>query len=209
MATYKERKDKARRFLDDVICRVARIAEVDQSRVVIIGGAVRDMLIPYQYPRDVDAFVLGADRTELAATIARHTGRILDRYNRHPQLAGRIGPDIIEGEIEIIAAEGYDTTDQLVDRADWNVSRFGYDGWFYGEEHLADIGPGKPLVMRDPLHKTQNPISTMRRGFLFADRFSMQFKTADVMLLSSLIAERKFPRSRVTRRAPARTRAAR
>jgi hypothetical protein len=76
------------------------------------------------------------------------------------------------------------TMADLIGSFDWNVCLFGYDGkeYFQGEQ-LENIKPGCDLK----LQKVTFPLSTLRRGFRFSERFKMRLLYDDVISLSEKI----------------------
>ncbi len=66
---------------------------------------------------------------------------------------------------------------ELVSTFDWSVCLFGYDGLqiFKGSD-LSEIKVGGNLK----LQKVTFPLSTLRRGFRFSERFRMKLDNADL-----------------------------
>ena len=162
--------------------------------VVIAGGAVRDCMMSLQ-PKDYDIFLLNTAGIEtfssvrekvLAATSSMQKTEI--KYEWH-----KSEPFLIEsirtrfGEVQIMARD-IETQEELVDTFNWNVSRFSFGrNGFLNFEDIGNIGHGKDLV----LHKITYPVSTLRRGYRFSERFGMRLKYEDLKRICGMILKNK------------------
>lgn len=158
--------------------------------LVIAGGAVRDEVMG-RTPKDYDVFILGCPfnaESRDAVTERLSTLPSLDQLEFHksePFLTGTVsfhvgGSDAV---VQVMTTDAATVAD-LLDRFDWNVSRFAYDGTVHALTNVADIGAGQPLR----LHKVTYPLSTLRRGFRFSERFGMELQHADILDLCRRIA---------------------
>lgn len=160
----------------------------DIATVVVAGGAVRDEHLG-QVPKDYDVFLLNTgysdqDRARVKAEIDDLP--TLDQLHFHksePYLVEtvRLGSAIVQ-----VMCTPCQTVGELLDTFDWNVSLFAYDGALHQRCSREDIEAGKPLV----LQKVTYPMSTLRRGFRFSERFGMEFKKDDVVALCRQVVAR-------------------
>lgn len=145
---------------------------------MIIGGAVRDWLRG-ESPKDIDAYLLGADILTAGAVLAHHapTPR---HYRRRRELVAELEPDKtgFHLPIQVVAAPACHTMRDVLDTCDWNASAFGCDGMTIVGD-IDQVGIGRPLK----LLQVTNPLSTLSRGFAFADRLNMVFDYPDVVRL--------------------------
>lgn len=161
--------------------------------VVVAGGAVRDYLMS-RTPKDYDIFILNTAGIETFSSVkekvkiaTRDIPKVEIKYEWH-----KSEPFLIEsiatpyGEVQIMARD-IKTQEDLIDTFDWNVSRFsfGRDGFVNGED-VSNIGHGKDLV----LHRITHPLSTLRRGYRFSERFTMRLKYTDVKKLCEIISKK-------------------
>lgn len=157
--------------------------------VVIAGGAVRDAVMG-RTPKDYDVFILGCPfnaESRDAVTERLNTLPSLDQLEFHksePFLTGTVsfhvaGEDVV---VQVMTTDAA-TVPALLDRFDWNVSRFAFDGAVHALTAIDEIGTGQPLR----LHKVTYPLSTLRRGFRFSERFGMEFQRSDVLRLCRLL----------------------
>lgn len=159
-----------------------RLSHIGQ--VVIAGGAVRDWLMGRE-PKDYDVFVLGApDQPEPfeRALAGLEPVTMLDFHKSEPFLQGtfRFGERIVQ-----VMASPHTSIDALLDSFDWNVCRFAYDGSTVTDAcPIESIRAGEPLK----LHRVTFPLSTLRRGFRFSERFSMRLDYADIRMLCEAVA---------------------
>lgn len=159
--------------------------------VVIGGGAVRDCMMSRQ-PKDYDIFILNTAGIETFSSVREKVKvatekmpKVEIKYEWH-----KSEPFLIEsivtpyGEVQIMARD-IKTQEELIDTFDWNVSRFSFGrNGFVNGECVSNIGHGKDLV----LHRVTYPLSTLRRGYRFSERFTMRFKYDDVKQLCGLIS---------------------
>lgn len=153
--------------------------------VVIAGGAVRDAVMG-RAAKDYDVFVLGCPfNTESRDAVSERLGDLpaleqLEFHKSEPFLVGTVSYGAFV--VQVMTTDAV-TVDELLDRFDWNVSRFAYDGRLHAMTDVAEIGEGQPLR----LHRVTYPLSTLRRGFRFSERFGMEFHRADVLRLCMLL----------------------
>lgn len=179
----------SRSFCEHIRQEVAEI--FPDKAVVAAGGCVRDVLIG-STPKDYDIFVLGFPnpdeaREEVCRKLEGAGFRATEptHHLSEPFLAGTF---IVGGLMVQVMASSFATPEELVDSFDWNVSRYVWDGGRVLGESIINIGRGKPLL----LHKTTFPLSTLRRGFRFSERFGMDFPVETVIEISlSIIAQWK------------------
>jgi len=157
--------------------------------LVIAGGAVRDHL--RQKPaKDFDLFLLGRALTdEMAKEVSDRLVSLvqvepLEFHKSEPFLVGTVRFDGADVQIMVNPAGSLDA---LLDTFDWNVALFGYDGAILARESIENIAPGKDLR----LNRVTFPLSTLRRGFRFSERFKMRLRREDVVELCRLVVERK------------------
>ena len=157
--------------------------------VVIAGGAVRDAVMG-RTPKDYDVFILGCPfNAESRDAVTERLSTLpslnqLEFHKSEPFLTGTVsfhvgGKDVV---VQVMTTDAA-TVQVLLDRFDWNVSRFAFDGAVHALTAIDEIGTGQPLR----LHKVTYPLSTLRRGFRFSERFGMEFQRSDVLRLCHLI----------------------
>lgn len=155
------------------------------GRVVIAGGAVRDTLMG-RTPKDYDVFVLGTQHKMVGGDAAKALDGLptiepLEFHKSEPFMVAMVrwnGCDVQ------VMASPHQTVDDLLASFDWNVCLFAYhDGAFTAREDIANIRSGAALR----LQKVTFPLSTLRRGFRFSERFGMEFKREDIISLCERI----------------------
>jgi len=160
----------------------------DLGDVCIAGGAVRDTLMDAT-PKDYDLFVLHDSGTKFETIKTEIRNRISDLseiapvvewHKSEPFLVATV--DYQGVEVQILANPA-PSMHALIETFDWNVCLFGFDGAFVTLEDVANIGPGKELR----LNKVTYPLSTLRRGFRFSERFLMKLGRGDIKLLCEQI----------------------
>lgn len=163
-----------------------RLGRVGQ--VVVAGGSVRDVLMG-RNPKDIDVFVLVGAPIEAVITTTAEALSDLDAietpewHKSEPFLQATVR---YNGAMVQVMLSPYATVDALLDSFDWNVSMFAYDGQTVTQRtEVEDIAEGKPLV----LHRVTFPLSTLRRGFRFSERFLMVMQPADIKRLCWLNLE--------------------
>ena len=162
------------------------MAETCGIQCVLIGGAVRDLLRG-GIPKDWDFYCLGSDPRELRRRLVRHSEDMRKPFKRHPALVAEMKTPF--GQAQVFSSQCVSAR-EIVSRSDWNVSAFGFDGEFIGEDRLNQIAPGETLRLLE----VSNPINTLSRGFEFAKRFEMAFRVQDVVALCEAVASGKFRR---------------
>lgn len=154
------------------------------GRVVIAGGAVRDTLLG-KSPKDWDIFCLPQGRWDFNAVKAgvlpvladlSKVKPVVDWHNSEPYLVATVKWN--EAEVQVLVNPSQ-TTEKLIGTFDWNVCLFGFDGDYFNGEALDNIGVGKSLR----LQKVTFPLSTLRRGFRFSERFKMKLERDDLLAL--------------------------
>lgn len=154
--------------------------------VVVAGGAVRDHLMG-RAPKDYDIFVLGSTwddtlvervRTALSPFEPITT---LEFHKSEPYLVTTVRH---KGEMVQVMLNPAPTVSALVDTFDWNVCLFAYDGdTVTARTNIEEIGEGYELK----LQACRFPLSTLRRGFRFSERFGMTLKRETVVDLCQRI----------------------
>ena len=161
---------------------------------VIGGGMVRDAL-RNSIAKDIDVFVLD-DGTHKTFTEAKED--ILERTKSLPFIESKIEwhksePFLVKsfsnayGDVQVMA-RNINTVEELLDTFDWNVSLFAFDGKrVYARESVEEIGVGKELKLQACTY----PVSTLRRGFRFSERYTMKFNKSDIVFLCNKILEKQ------------------
>jgi len=170
--------------LDNILRECREVC--DRWPSVIVGGGVRDLLIGKE-PKDFDVFYLGSSRDQLREAFADASLDMRRPYRR----SGRLMAEVIAGDdLAQVCHTEAESVDQLFDETDWNASLFAYDGErHYLGTSLASVRPGQRLR----LIKITSPISSLARGFSFADRLSMVFNVRDVRRLCRAAVESPDP----------------
>lgn len=147
----------------------------------IAGGSVRDFLLGNP-PKDYDIFFFeDIDKTKLDFLKDKALVEIPWHY-AEPFLQGQF---LIDGSVHQLMVRTGVTIESLLDTFDWNVSLFAYQyGSFVCKEDISNLGMGKYLK----LQYTENPISTLRRGYRFSERFKMRLSFTDIHNLATKIA---------------------
>lgn len=140
------------------------------GRIVVAGGAVRDHLMG-RPPKDYDIFLLGSDFDSQAGVVAGQLSGLehvvpLDIHKSEPFLVATVKWN---GAIVQVMSTPATTVDALIDTFDWNVCLFAFDGAFHAKEQIGNVGKGQSLK----LHRVTYPLSTLRRGFRFSERYEM------------------------------------
>lgn len=166
----------------------ARLSEF--GHVVIAGGAVRDTLMG-RSPKDYDVFVLLGRDFDLKNMREEITPKLADLspvkpkvewHNSEPYLVATVQWQWAEVQI---LANPCATPLELMETFDWNVCLFAFDGVHHALESIENIGEGKTLH----LQKVTFPVSTLRRGFRFSERFLMQLEYPTVLQLCREIVD--------------------
>lgn len=163
------------------------------GEVVISGGAVRDEMIG-RTPKDYDVFVLQPSLS--VVDLRSRIGDILYGMAEDDILPGVSKRSSDDGSSEWIAGE-FIFNDRpvqviasqcaslraLLDTFDWNICRFGLSD----AEHLrlsdeGNVCEGGVLKLNTTV---TNPVSTLRRGFRFCDRYQMFIHEPDLIRLCS------------------------
>lgn len=158
----------------------------DIGQPVIAGGAVRDHMMN-RTAKDYDFFLLGNDYTDAAKVLVEskieglEVVKQLEFHKSEPYLVVTVRWQSVDVQIMLNPAK---SVEELVGTFDWNTCLFGYNGKvIYQQEDIANIAIGKELR----LNKVTFPLSTLRRGFRFSERFGMLFKRDDILELCKLI----------------------
>lgn len=162
------------------------------ASVVIAGGSVRDALLDRE-PKDYDLFLLDTEfRPAVIGVIKRMVSewpvvKTLEWHNSEPYLAVTVRWNGFDVQIMCTPCR---TVDELLDTFDWNVCLFAFDGRLHTRTDLSDIAEGKPLR----LQTVKFPLSTLRRGFRFSERFKMTLDRMTILdLCAQVIAKRGLP----------------
>lgn len=178
--------------------RLSDVYEVFRHRlsgigpVVIAGGAVRDHLMG-KPAKDYDVFVLGTDFEAQGGMLAVPLSNLeqvmpLDFHKSEPFLIATVKWD---GSVIQVMSTPATTVDELLDTFDWNICLFAYDGAIHAKEDAANIGKGRTLR----IHKVTYPLSTLRRGFRFSERYEMVLSKTDVERLCREVLDADKPES--------------
>jgi hypothetical protein len=161
------------------------------GKIVIAGGAVRDTLMG-KTPKDWDVFILqGVEfdfnkaKDEVAKKVADLSPipPVVTWHKSEPYLCATIKWN--DAEIQILSNPS-ETVLDLLASFDWNVCLFAFDGEYHCGELIENIGVGKSLR----LNKLTFPISTLRRGFRFSERFMMKFERDEIVTICKAIIEK-------------------
>lgn len=166
---------------------VLRLGHLGQ--VVIAGGAVRDHLMS-RAAKDYDVFVLSRQPEKdaaldiHAATADLMTVEQLEHHKSEPFLVVTV---MFNDSLVQIMWSPEPTTDALLGTFDWNVCLFAFDSdGLKARTDITDIRPGASLKRQ----RVTYPLSTLRRGFRFSERFGMVLERADVeWLCEAILAE--------------------
>lgn len=157
------------------------------GNVVVAGGAVRDFLMK-RTPKDYDMFILGVPRDEAEPEIIKAMSgfepvKVIEGHSSEPYLVGtwRYRDSTVQVMVNPAASTG-----ALLDTFDWNTALFAYDGDFHQRTRIEDIAPGKDLR----LQTVTFPLSTLRRGFRFSERFKMVFPRDLIVSLCEQVVEK-------------------
>lgn len=148
---------------------------------VIAGGAVRDQLIGRK-PKDWDVFILGQkDPDHAQGLIGQAIGSLYDWEEGNGSNPGHSTLSIdLEGQKVQLIPSPSNTLGELLETFDWNICLFGWDDKLV--QHYRAVIPresGSPLL----LHKVTHPMSTLRRGFRFCDRYKLWMNPVDIRRL--------------------------
>lgn len=158
----------------------------DFGSVMLAGGCVRDQLLGRE-AKDFDLFVLSDKRDFSFEDIKKEIGERIEGFtkseptvewhNSEPYLVAAVDFEGAEVQIMVNPAK---TPHELMGSFDWSVSLFTFDG--------AAIVQGAPIDhIRTGgtmwLNKVTFPLSTLRRGFRFSERFKMKIKPEDIEVL--------------------------
>lgn len=171
-------------ILEEFIPRLERVGEP-----VVAGGAVRDVLLGRE-PRDIDLFLLNQtfDDSTISAVNEALQGMDIVRaesWKSTPYLVTTVRFSAMDIQIMLSPEK---SLPHLLTSFDWNVCLFGYK---YGASPFGlnpheVVGEGKYLV----LNRVTYPLSTLRRGFRFSERFKMTLSIFDVKRLCGDILRR-------------------
>lgn len=160
------------------------------GKVVMAGGAVRDHLMG-RTPKDFDIFVLGASWDDKLVEKVRD---LLAPFEKVSELEFHLSePYLVQsvrhtnGHVMQIMLNPAPTVSALVDTFDWNTCLFAYDGTVHAREDIANIAVGKELK----LQTCRFPMSTLRRGFRFSERFGMELPKATIVSLCEKVVVKK------------------
>lgn len=158
------------------------------GRVVIAGGSVRDHMMD-RTPKDYDVFVLGTQDKIFGPDAAKALHGLepikpLEFHKSEPFMVAAVRWHGVDVQV---MATPFTTTDDLLKSFDWNVCLFAFDGSFDCREDIKNIKPCAALK----LHTVTFPMSTLRRGFRFSERFLMELRRADILRLCKQIVNTK------------------
>lgn len=153
---------------------------------VLAGGAVRDSIMGKE-PKDWDVFILrGAEKWDFKAIAEEIKPVLADLTKAEPVVSWHLSEPYLvanvkwkDSIIQVLVNPAV-SMEELVNTFDWNVCLFAHDGerLFVGES-VENIGPGKELHLKTVTF----PLSTLRRGFRFSERFKMKLLRDDVLKL--------------------------
>lgn len=159
--------------------------------LVVAGGSVRDELMG-RTPKDYDLFCLWSGDWKFEDARDTLTERLdglelvpVDEeiHASEPFLVAGVR---FNGAIVQVMASPERSAGQLLDTFDWNVCLFARTRHgLIQRTPVEDIGKGKELK----LNRVTFPLSTMRRGFRFSERFGMKMRKEDITLLCERVIE--------------------
>jgi hypothetical protein len=160
------------------------------GKPVLAGGAVRDTIMGKE-PKDWDVFILRGQENWNFEAIAEQIKPALSSLTKIEPVVSwhRSEPYLVatvkwkEAIIQVLVNPAL-TMEELIATFDWNVCLFAHDGEraLQGES-IENIGPGKELHLKTVTF----PLSTLRRGFRFSERFKMKLLRDDVLTLCKAI----------------------
>lgn len=161
----------------------------DFGQVILAGGSVRDTLLA-RTPKDFDIFVLYnkdfnfKEAKETIEPILESYGTkapLVEWHNSEPYLVATLDWHGQEVQVMVNPAQ---SPSELLETFDWNVCQFAYDGtYFIGDPKT--VGYGKDLI----LNACRFPLSTLRRGFRFSERFLMKLRNEDINTICQKIID--------------------
>jgi tRNA nucleotidyltransferase/poly(A) polymerase len=171
---------KCKDVLDQLLPLLSKFGEV-----IVAGGAARDELMGRQ-PKDFDVFVLWSGEWDFELAKSRIIDCLGDFQKREPAVDWHksepyLVSDLIIGDAAVqVLVSPHKTWNELLDSFDWNTCLFSFclDGFHNLEDH-NNIKDGASLK----LHRITYPISTLRRGYRFSERFKMKFERSDLVRL--------------------------
>lgn len=154
---------------------------------VVAGGCIRDTLMG-NTPKDYDVFVFNnAQPIPDQAFNGLEIIKSPEWHKSEPHLQSTFR---FEGVIVQVMASECTSLESLVATFDWNVSAFGYSQHrkdpVYAIGNVKDIGSTKKLKLLCCTY----PVSTLRRGFRFSERFGMSFDTSELAELCAMASGR-------------------
>lgn len=154
---------------------------LETDNLCIAGGSVRDFYLG-NTPKDYDIFLFERLLPQRLESLKDKVITEVPWHYSEPFLQGQF---LIDGNIhQLMVREKFDV-DSLLATFDWNVSLFAYRNLVFTKKvDLSEIGKGKYLK----LQHTENPVSTLRRGFRFSERFKMRMDFATIHKLATMIA---------------------
>lgn len=163
----------------------------DFGQLCVAGGAVRDELM-HKTPKDFDLFLLWPGEFVFKKIkeqlLPRLDGLAINKptvewHRSEPYLVSDVKINGADVQVLVNPAE---TPTELVRSFDWNVCLFAKTlKETIQLSKIEEIGEGKELR----LNKVTFPLSTLRRGFRFSERFKMKLRTEDVVTLSRSIVQ--------------------
>jgi hypothetical protein len=145
---------------------------------VIAGGAVRDTLIGRE-PKDYDVFVNCSEKEAEKITSHMFGLKMRDVPESHKSEPFLKGTWEVDGVDVQVMWTPKTTIEELMSGFDWNVCLFAFDGVFHQREEVTNIAAGKSLRLVTITY----PISTLRRGFRFSERFGMKLERSDLFAI--------------------------
>jgi hypothetical protein len=155
----------------------------------VAGGAVRDELMN-RTPKDFDLFLLYPGEFEFKKLKEELQPRLkglaintpsVEWHRSEPYLVADVKLDGVDVQVLVNPAA---SPLALVQTFDWNVCLFARtEDEVIKLTELDEIASGKELR----LNRVTFPLSTLRRGFRFSERFKMKLRKEDVVSLSRMI----------------------
>lgn len=165
------------------------------GKIVVAGGSVRDFLLQRE-PKDFDLFILGPkidtvsfpnkfqDFCRLQLDLEPYSSD-LDWHKSEPFWLTNL--QIKGAEVQVMHRELRDT-ETLLDTFDWDISQFALDeNGISSRRDISTIKSGEFLNLSNVTY----PLSTLRRGYRFSERFEMRLKNQDIKKLCAMIAAKE------------------
>ncbi len=171
---------------------LSTITEQTGSPCVLAGGAVRDHLL-FRSPRDYDIFLLSdtvhtPDLGLTAISDDEDVPTYADSIADFTILCQYRSPSGIP--IQVIRHNSLNSVDALLDYFDWNVCQFAFGVEMGVVKRMNENSIARGTLRLSNLDRaSESPLTTLRRGFRFVERYKMTMYREDLLLLCESIME--------------------